>query len=69
MDHTPLIPFAGMLLAGLAVGQAFFPDGVTRKYTIPNLRALRLVRALENIGRNSLAIYIVQEPISLAGAL
>ena len=66
-DYTPLLPFLGPLLLGLAVGLTLYPDGRTRKYRLPDLSRLPLVRALAALGRHSLLIYLAQQPINLAG--
>lgn len=63
-DYMPLFPWIGVFLVGTVIGRVcygekktLFPPkhGVTRKVTAP----------LEFIGRHSLAIYIVHQPVVL----
>ena len=66
-DYTPIIPFMGMWLLGMATGRTLYPDGQTRKYKLPDFSRLPIVRTLSWIGRYSLWVYLLQEPINLAG--
>ncbi len=66
-DYTPIFPFMGLLLLGLAAGRTLYPDGRSRHFQLPDLEHLPLVRALVEIGRHSLLIYLAQEPFTLAG--
>ncbi len=54
-------------MLGIAAGKTLYPDGHTRKYKLPDLSRLPVVRALIWVGRHSLALYLAQEPINLAG--
>ena len=66
-DYTPLLPFFGMLLLGLAAGRTLYPDGRTRKYSLPDLARYPFLRALAALGRHSLLVYLAQEPVYLSG--
>ncbi len=66
-DYTPLIPFFGMLLVGLAAGRTLYTDGRTRRYRLPDLARYPCMRALAAIGRHSLLVYLAQEPVYLIG--
>ncbi|MCX6068209.1 MAG: heparan-alpha-glucosaminide N-acetyltransferase domain-containing protein, partial [Chloroflexi bacterium] len=45
-DYTPMLPLFGMLLLGLAAGRTLYPDGRTRKYSLPDLARYPFLRAL-----------------------
>jgi uncharacterized membrane protein len=62
-DYVPLFPWIGVVLAGIAFGHAL---AATRFAWIAPLA--RTPRALRWLGRHSLAIYMVHQPI-LMGAL
>ena len=66
-DYTPLAPWMGFLLIGLAVGRTLYPNGNTRKFELPDLSDKAVVRALIKIGQNSLLIYLAQTPFNLFG--
>jgi uncharacterized membrane protein len=61
VDYTPLIPWFGVVLAGLGVGEFLYSGGV-RRFTVPHLPD-RIVRPLSFLGRYSLVIYLVHQPI------
>ena len=65
-DFWPLLPGLGIVLLGIAAGKMLYPEG-RRNFRLPDLSETRLVRALSFLGKNSLAIYLVQEPVALAG--
>jgi uncharacterized membrane protein len=66
LDYWPLLPWLGVVLLGIAVGKVLYPDG-QRAFRLPDLSQTRVVRALSPLGRNSLQIYLFQEPLFLAG--
>jgi uncharacterized membrane protein len=66
-DYTPLAPWMGFLLIGLAIGRTLYPNGNTRKFELPDLSDTAVVRALIKIGQNSLIIYLAQTPFNLFG--
>lgn len=59
LDYYPLIPWFGMILLGIFLGQRMFPDGK------PALRLpeLPFQDRLALIGKNSLAVYLAHQPI------
>ena len=61
VDYTPLIPWFGAVLVGLGVGEFLYSGGV-RQFTVPHLPD-RIVRSLSFLGRYSLVIYLVHQPI------
>ncbi len=66
LDYWPLLPWLGVVLLGIAVGKVLYPNG-QRAFRLPDLSQTRVVRALSPLGRNSLQIYLFQEPLFLAG--
>ena len=67
LDYYPLLPWFGLVLAGLAAGQALYPGGEAR-FRPPDLSGWPIARGLGWLGRHSLAVYIVHQPV-LIGAL
>lgn len=61
LDHYPLIPWLGVVLIGVYAGQILFPEGKAR------LKAKHMEK-LAFLGRNSLLIYLLHQPI-MAGAI
>lgn len=66
LDYYPLLPWFGVVLIGIAIGQILFPDGEA-KAPIPGSDS-PAADALAYLGRNSLAIYLIHQVI-LIGAL
>jgi uncharacterized membrane protein len=67
VDYYPLLPWGGAALLGVACGRLNYPDG-RRRLSLPDLSAAAPVRALRFLGRHSLLIYLLHQPI-LLGAL
>lgn len=61
VDYTPLFPWLGVVLIGMGVG-AFLYAGGTRHFTLKPLPDL-FVRPLSFLGRHSLVIYLVHQPV------
>jgi len=62
-DYVPLFPWAGVVLVGVAVG-----DALARRGFAPIAALGRAPRALAVLGRHTLVVYMVHQPI-LIGAL
>ncbi len=62
-DYVPLFPWLGVALVGVAAG-----DALVRRSFAPLASLARAPRALVWLGRHSLAVYMVHQPI-LIGAL
>lgn len=61
VDYTPLFPWFGMVLIGMGIGEFLYPSG-TRKFIVPQVPAF-IVDPLSFLGRHSLLIYLVHQPI------
>jgi len=61
VDYTPIFPWLGVVLIGMGVG-AFLYAGATRQFTLEPLPDL-FVRPLSFLGRHSLVIYLVHQPV------
>lgn len=62
VDYFPLLPWFGVILVGVAFGDLFY-RGYRRRIPLPDLAGSSLVRGLEFLGRNSLVIYLVHQPV------
>jgi uncharacterized membrane protein len=63
-DYRPLLPWFGVVLIGLYFGNVVYADG-HRPAGLPD-RAPLLGRPLLPLGRNSLFIYLIHQPIVIA---
>lgn len=61
VDYTPLIPWFGVFLIGMAAGSWLYPEG-KRSYYVSN-QVIRKLRIPACVGRNSLVIYVVHQPV------
>jgi len=61
VDYTPLLPWLGVVLVGLGVGNYLYRDGV-RQFRIRRLPDL-VITPLSFLGRHSLVIYLVHQPV------
>jgi uncharacterized membrane protein len=61
VDYTPLIPWFGAVLVGMGVGEFLYSGGI-RRFEIPHLPD-RLVQPLSFLGRYSLVMYLVHQPV------
>lgn len=62
LDYFPLLPWFGVTMLGIFIGNSLYPD-YQRKYEIIDLSSNWLIYVLEIMGKKSLAIYIVHQPI------
>ena len=61
VDYTPFFPWFGMVLIGMGLGEVLYADGV-RRFSLRPLPDL-LVTPLSFLGRHSLVIYLVHQPV------
>jgi uncharacterized membrane protein len=65
VDFFPVIPWFGLALLGVAAGNYFYTEK-GRAFALPDLSHLLPVRLLGTLGRRSLFIYVIHQPILLA---
>lgn len=61
VDYEPVFPWTGIVLIGMGLGEYLYPAGV-RKFMLPRIPAF-FIRPLASLGRHSLIIYLVHQPI------
>ena len=61
VDYTPIIPWFGAVLVGMGVGEFLYSGGI-RRFAAPHLPE-RIIRPLSFLGRYSLVIYLVHQPV------
>lgn len=62
LDYYPLLPWYGFFVTGVLLGQACYPAG---RPLWPGLPEHRLLAGLEWLGRHSLFIYLIHQPVLL----
>ena len=65
LDYEPLFPWFGVVLIGIAVGFWIYPRG-DRKISLNQIEP-KWLKGLSWIGRHSLEIYLVHQPVILGG--
>jgi len=61
VDYTPLVPWFGVVLAGMGIGDYLYAGGV-RQFSMPGVPGL-VTKPLAFLGRHSLIIYLVHQPV------
>lgn len=64
VDYYPILPWFGCALLGIFLGLTLYPGGV-RRFALPDLSRTAPIRALTYLGKHSLLIYLVHQPILL----
>ncbi|MDN7024453.1 DUF1624 domain-containing protein [Methanoculleus sp. FWC-SCC1] len=64
LDYVPLLPWFGLVLFGIYFGKKFYPEG-TRGFSV-KIAEPGAARPLAFLGRHSLFIYFLHQPIILA---
>jgi uncharacterized membrane protein len=67
IDYFPLFPWLGICLLGITLGNLLY-HGDKRRFPIPDLSRYKPATWFSWLGKHSLAIYLVHQPI-IAGAL
>jgi uncharacterized membrane protein len=65
VDYYPLVPWFGVVLLGVAFGAWAYPQK-QRRFTVPDWGGNWPARLLQFIGRHSLAVYLLHQPILIA---
>lgn len=66
VDYAPLLPWFSLIALGIFLGHLAYPLG-HRGFRLPDLSRRASVRVLTYLGRRSLLIYLVHQPVLLAG--
>jgi len=67
IDYFPLLPWFGVCLFGIALGNVLYKDN-KRQFPAPDLSRFAPMRVCSWLGRHSLAIYLMHQPV-IAGVL
>jgi uncharacterized membrane protein len=62
VDYFPIIPWFGVVLLGIFFGGIFYKN-YKRQFKIPDLSKRYTVKTFSFLGRNSLIIYLIHQPI------
>ncbi len=62
VDYLPIFPWFGVVLFGLFLGNLLYPNG-KRRLKISDFSRFSLVKLFCFLGRNSLLIYLIHQPI------
>lgn len=65
LDYFPVLPWFGLVLIGMYLGNRFYKDG-RRGFKLPDLSGFFIVNWLSALGRNSLVVYLVHQPVLVA---
>jgi uncharacterized membrane protein len=65
VDYTPIFPWFGVILIGVFMGNAIFPQGKSR-FPLPDCSRSPPAQFLALLGRKSLFIYFIHQPVFLA---
>lgn len=64
LDYFPIFPWFGVLLSGVFLGNSFYSGG-SRRFQIPETGKSPLFRFFSIIGKHSLFIYFIHQPLFL----
>lgn len=64
LDYFPLFPWFGVLLTGIFLGNSLYRDG-NRQFKIPDADRFLLQKPFSRIGKHSLSIYFIHQPLFL----
>ncbi len=62
VDYYPLLPWFGVVLIGIALGNMFYTD-YQRQFTLQNHRHNMLVKPFSFLGRHALSTYVLHQPL------
>lgn len=61
-DYFPILPWYGVVLIGIFLGNLAYPES-KRRFYIPDLSSNIISRGLSFLGKHSLKIYLIHQPI------
>lgn len=67
IDYFPLLPWFGVILIGVALGDILYKDN-KRRFRIPDISKYKPATIFSWLGQHSLSIYLLHQPV-IAGAL
>lgn len=67
IDYFPLFPWFGLTLIGISLGNILYKDN-KRRFPLPDLSKYKPAAVFSWMGKHSLAIYLLHQPI-IAGAI
>lgn len=67
VDYFPILPWFGVTLFGLGTGNILYKNG-KRQFPFPDISHLIPVKMISYLGKNSLAIYLLHQPM-IAGTI
>ncbi len=62
LDYFPIFPWFGVILLGIFIGNTIYKKG-KRSFKIKDCSNLFLIKQISILGRNSLIIYLLHQPI------
>ena len=65
VDYFPLLPWFGVVLIGIYLGNALYPNN-KRRMRIMGLQGNRAVKIFCFLGRHSLLVYLMHQPVLIA---
>ncbi|NLW48035.1 MAG: DUF1624 domain-containing protein [Firmicutes bacterium] len=65
VDYFPILPWYGYILIGVFLGNTLYPNGVSR-LRIKDYSGFRIIKFLTFLGRHSLKIYLIHQPLFFA---
>ena len=65
VDYFPILPWFGLVLLGSFIGKLLYP-GHTRIIRIPNVSGMKPVKFISFIGRKTLLVYLLHQPILIS---
>jgi uncharacterized membrane protein len=65
LDYFPIFPWFGLVLIGIYLGNRFYDDG-KRGFKLPDSSGSFVVKLFGTLGKNSLVVYLVHQPILVA---
>jgi len=61
-DYFPILPWFGVVLIGIFVGNMVYPNA-KRGFNIPEVSKSRIIKSFCFLGRHSLFIYLIHQPV------